>query len=83
MSTIRTQSYDEDIRNLTIKRFILLKKILRVFKEDKEFLKILLEKLEITDIGYFEYNNIDIFLIQIDQILAILSNIYKHINSLL
>jgi len=76
MATIRTQSYDEDIRNLTIKRFILLKKILRVFKEDKEFLKILLEKLEITDIGYFEYNNIDIFLIQIDQILAILSKDY-------
>ena len=76
MSTIRTQSYDEDMRNLTINRFILLKKILRVFKEDKEFLKILLEKLEITDIGYFEYNNIDIFLIQIDQILAILSKDY-------
>jgi len=76
MATIRTQSYDEDIRNLTIKRFILLKKILRVFKEDKEFLKILLEKLEITDIDYFEYNNIDIFLIQIDQILAILSKDY-------
>ena len=76
MATIRTQSYDEDIRNLTIKRFILLKKILRVFKEDKEFLKILLEKLEITDIDYFEYSNIDIFLIQIDQILAILSKDY-------